>query len=208
MSLQMAEFHSFLQLSSIPLCVCVCVCVCVCAWFPGVTSKEPICQCMRHKRRGSIPGSGRSPAGRHGNPLWYSCLENLMDRGAWWAPVHRVTKSQTQLKWLSMHACIYVYIHTHTQTCISRLHSSVDGHFCCFHILVTVNNADMNIRMSISFWVSVFIFFRYISRSGIVGSHGNSIFSFLRIPILFSQWVHHFTFPPTMYKSSLMWLAL
>ena len=42
----------------------------------------------------SIPGSGRSPAGGHGNPLQYSFLENPMDRGAWWAPIHRVTKSQ------------------------------------------------------------------------------------------------------------------
>ena len=33
---------------------------------------------------GSIPGSGRSPAEGNGNPLWYSCLENAMDRGAWW----------------------------------------------------------------------------------------------------------------------------
>ena len=47
---------------------------------------------------GSIPGSGRSPGGGHGNPLPYSCLENPMGRGAWWARVHRVTKSQTQLK--------------------------------------------------------------------------------------------------------------
>ena len=44
---------------------------------------------------GSIPGLGRSPAAGHGNPLQYSCLENTMDRGAWWATVHRVTKSQT-----------------------------------------------------------------------------------------------------------------
>ena len=41
---------------------------------------------------GSIPGLGRSPGGRHGNPLQYSCLENPMDRGAWRAIVHRVTK--------------------------------------------------------------------------------------------------------------------
>ena len=41
------------------------------------------------------PGSGRSPGGEHGNPLQHSCLENPMDRGAWWATVHRVTKSQT-----------------------------------------------------------------------------------------------------------------
>ena len=47
---------------------------------------------------GSIPGSGRSPGGGNGNPLQYSCLENSMDRGAWQATVHGVTKSQTQLK--------------------------------------------------------------------------------------------------------------
>ena len=46
---------------------------------------------------GSIPGSGRSPGGGHGNPLYYSCLENPMDRGAWQATVHGVTKSQTRL---------------------------------------------------------------------------------------------------------------
>ena len=50
---------------------------------------------------GSIPGSGRSPGEGHGNQLQYSCLENPMDRGAWWAMVHMVPKSQTQLKRLS-----------------------------------------------------------------------------------------------------------
>ena len=52
---------------------------------------------------GSIPGSGRSPGDGHGNPLQYSCLENSIDRGAWQAVVHRVAKSQTRLKRLSMH---------------------------------------------------------------------------------------------------------
>ena len=51
---------------------------------------------------GSIPGSGRSPGGGHGNPLQCSCLENPMHRGAWWAAVHRVAESQTRLKRLSM----------------------------------------------------------------------------------------------------------
>ena len=46
---------------------------------------------------GSIPGSGRFSGEGHGNPLQYSCLENPMDRGAWRATVHGVTKSQTQL---------------------------------------------------------------------------------------------------------------
>ena len=53
---------------------------------------------------GSIPGSGRSPGVGNGDPLQYSCLKNSMDRGAWWATVHRVIKSQTQLKWLRMQA--------------------------------------------------------------------------------------------------------
>ena len=42
-----------------------------------------------------IPGLGRSPGGGHGNPHECSCLENPMDRGAWWAAVHRVTQSWT-----------------------------------------------------------------------------------------------------------------
>ena len=44
---------------------------------------------------GSIPGSGRYPGGGNGNPLQYSCLDNLMDRGALQATVHGITKSQT-----------------------------------------------------------------------------------------------------------------
>ena len=51
---------------------------------------------------GSIPGLGRSPGGGHGNPLQYSCLENPRDRGSWWATVHRVAKSWTQLKQLGI----------------------------------------------------------------------------------------------------------
>ena len=55
---------------------------------------------------GSIPGSGRSPGGGHGNPLQYSCLENPTDRGVWWATVQRVAKSRTRVKQLNMHACL------------------------------------------------------------------------------------------------------
>ena len=64
--------------------------------FPGgVNGQEPACQCRRHKDAGLIPGLGRSPGGGHGNPLQYSCLESPMDRGAWLATAHGVTKSQT-----------------------------------------------------------------------------------------------------------------
>ena len=53
--------------------------------FPACNEGDP----------GSIPGSGRSPGEENGNPLQYSCLENSMDRRAWWATVHGVTKSRT-----------------------------------------------------------------------------------------------------------------
>ena len=55
---------------------------------------------------GSIPGSGRFPGGGHSNLLWYSCLENPMDRGAWWATVHGFAQSRTLLKQFSTHARI------------------------------------------------------------------------------------------------------
>ena len=57
---------------------------------------------------GSVPGLGRSPGEGNGNPLQYSCWENPMDRGAWWAPVHGVAKSRTQM---SMHAVISKRLH-------------------------------------------------------------------------------------------------
>ena len=56
---------------------------------------------------GLIPGLGRSPGEEHGNPLQHSWLENPMDRGAWRATVHKVTKSWTWLKWLiCTHHCL------------------------------------------------------------------------------------------------------
>jgi len=57
--------------------------------------KNPLANAGDVRDSGLIPGSGRSPGERNGNPLQYSCLENPMDRGAWQATVNRVTKSQT-----------------------------------------------------------------------------------------------------------------
>ena len=68
--------------------------------FPdGSVGKESTCNT---RDGGSIPGLGRSPGEGHGNPLQDSCLENPMERRAWQAIVHRVAKSQTRLKPLSM----------------------------------------------------------------------------------------------------------
>ena len=72
----------------------------------AVVVKNPPTNAGDTRDMGSIPGSGRSPGGGHGNLPQYSCLENPMDRGAWRAIVHRVIKSQTRLKWLSTHTCI------------------------------------------------------------------------------------------------------
>ena len=58
---------------------------------------------------GLIPGSGRSPGEGNGNPIKNSCLRNPMDRGAWWATVHEITKS-----WIPLST--HTHTHTHTQT--------------------------------------------------------------------------------------------
>ena len=67
----------------------------ICSFPGGSDDKESACNA---RDPGSIPGSERSPGEGNGNPFQYSCLENIMDRGAWRATVHRVTKSQIQLK--------------------------------------------------------------------------------------------------------------
>ena len=65
---------------------------------PGQQPAEPAGSDGFQRDVGSIPGLERSLGGMHDNPLQYSCLENPMDRGAWQATVHRVTKCWTQLK--------------------------------------------------------------------------------------------------------------
>ena len=72
-----------------------------CFWIPVtvvLVVKNPPARAGDIRDVGSVPGLRRSPGGGHGHPLQYSCLENPMDRGAWLATVHRVAKSQTQLK--------------------------------------------------------------------------------------------------------------
>ena len=107
----------------------------------------------------SIPGSGKSPGGGHGNPL-YSCLENPMNRGAWQATVYRVSKSWTQLKWLSTHAHTvrhktlwYALLMAHHVP--SSLSTSVDAtHFVFLGSIygITANSQDSTHSPLFSLW--------------------------------------------------------
>ena len=100
-------------------------------WFNG---KESPCNAGDMD---SIPGLGRSPGGGHGNPLHYSCLENSMDREAWRATVHGVTKSQT--------LCVYSVPSTGCWTRQTRSLSSWKAHFSELSLLAT--------ELNLAFWV-------------------------------------------------------
>ena len=81
--------------------------------FPGgAIIKETAFQCRRHKRCGFNSWVRKIPWRRNGNPLQYSCLEIPMNRGDWQSTTHRVTKSWTRLKRLSMHIHKQTKMHT------------------------------------------------------------------------------------------------
>ena len=123
MSVSLVWLYTFLLIVGAMFLFCCLFGVCPLALEPAPIWVEP-CQVFPDgtmfpaksgdiRDAGFIPGSGRSPGGEIDNPLQYFCLENPMDRGAWWATVHRVTKSQTWLKWLSMqHAYLGVKMET------------------------------------------------------------------------------------------------
>ena len=80
-------------------------------WIPRrVSGKESACNA---EDPGLMPGSGRSPGEGNGNPLWYFCLENSMDRGACWATVHRVAELDTTE---ATNTHTRVRTHTHVRT--------------------------------------------------------------------------------------------
>ena len=113
-------FHSPLSLSVILGCIKWAVFgFSICLFPGGASGEEFICQFRKCKTCGfNLPMSGRSPRVGNGNPLQYSCLEHSMDRGAWQATVHRVTKSQT---WPSTH--------TQPNWCEVVSHYGFDLHF-------------------------------------------------------------------------------
>ena len=80
--------------------------------------------------------------------------------------------------WLSnIHMCVCMCVCMYH---VFFIHSSVDGHLCGFHSLAIVNKAAMNIEVHVSFQISVFVFFKYMLRSGIAGYCGSSSFHLLR----------------------------
>ena len=83
-----------------------------------LSDKESACSAGDAGDAGSVPGLGRSPGGGHGNPPQYSCLENPMDRGAWWATVHGVAKSRTRLERPSTHAPVCLSFHLFKGICV------------------------------------------------------------------------------------------
>ena len=106
-------------------------------WF---SSKE---SAFNVGERGLIPGSGRSPGRGKGNPLQYSCLENPMNRGAWWASPQASKESDTteatqQAGWILSYT--------------TSIFSFVDGHLGCSHNLAIENNAMMNMVWCIYLW--------------------------------------------------------
>ena len=76
--------------------------------------KNPSANARDVRDLGSIPGMGRSSRGRHGSLLQYWCLENPMDRGAWQAVIHGVSKNQILLNQLSMHAKVIIRTPNHS----------------------------------------------------------------------------------------------
>ena len=94
----------------------------ICNWaFQVGRGKESACQCRRHKRRGFDLWAGRSLGGEHDNPLQYSCLENRMDRGTWWAKVHRVEKSCEVTTQVRISYLIFAFDHLSIQVTYEHL---------------------------------------------------------------------------------------
>ena len=93
-----------------------------------------------------ILGSGRSPGGGHGNPLQYSCLENLMDKGVWWVTVHWVVQSQTDwtYKHVSWKNAIIIY--------------SVQGFCCCWFFVNFLGLCYLQTK-TVLFLLSQYIYF-------------------------------------------------
>ena len=169
--------------------VCVYVCVCVCMASQVVVAvKNPPANAGGIRDADSTPGSERSPGEGQGNQLQYSFLKTSVDRGAWWAAVCRVAKSQIKLKQISTQRHRQTNTYTHHILCI---HSCIDGSLHCFQVLAIISKATISMRYSYFFKMSVFISFKYpkiecmLTGRHVAGIYVNSVFNFLRNPHIF-----------------------
>ena len=117
----------------------VCICIYVCVYTPHLPLKEGMTT--------------------HSSILAWRIPK---DKGAWWATVHGVTKSQPRPRIVADHSFF--------------IRSSVSGHLGCFHVLAVVNSAAVNSAGHAS--LGAMFFSGYMSRSGIAGSNGSSVFIF------------------------------
>ena len=106
--------------------------------------KNPLANARDIRDASLIPGLGKSPGGGHGNPLQYSCLENPMDRGAWWATVHGASQSWMRLKRPSIHTCTRQATHPSeiTSEDAGSLEWKVEEHDDEFHLRLVTNHSD------------------------------------------------------------------
>ena len=90
---------------------------------PGILHCRQMLYPLNHRDPVSIPGWERSPGEGNGNPLQYSCLENPMDRGAWWVRVHGVAKSGTQLRDFT-----FTFFHRVNSLLVSKMSNNRTGY--------------------------------------------------------------------------------
>ena len=125
--------------------------VCLLCFAVVLVVRNPPVNAINAKDVGSVSGSERSPGAGQGSPLQYSCLKNLMNRGAWRAMDHRIAKSETWLKRLSTHTCnLFIdrisNIVFFSYTEIKRVLWSMKAHICTYiHLYVERNKASDNI---------------------------------------------------------------
>ena len=116
--------------------------------------KDPPANAGDLRDGGLIPGLGRSLGVGHGNPFQYSCLDSPKDRGAWWAIVHRVTKSQTQLKRLGMH------MHALFYPCSRIFKNQV--FFWCRWVFIAALRLSLVVSRGCSWWWCVDFLLRWL----------------------------------------------
>ena len=153
---------------------------CSLAYLVALMVKNPPASAGDVRDTGLIPGSGRFPGGGHGKPLQYSCLGNSMDRGSWQATVHRVIKSQTRLKLLSMHTCTCtgITVSGNWHDLSGRGWSRIKKPFCAAfgHTGVFMNHGGCQKHPAVAFASVILIFFYLYSFIHLfIGCAGSSL---------------------------------